>query len=75
MARRAQVTQIMSNYGTNLVGSERELREAVQSWNNAQIHDFPMQKDIDWSFSPFGGSHYGGIFAGQIRSILAKSKF
>ena len=40
VARKGLVTQIISDNGTNLVGSECELRKAVKSWNSAQIYDF-----------------------------------
>ena len=69
VARKGLVTQIISDNDTNLVGSERKLRKAVKSWKSAQIHDFLIQKGIDWFFNPPGGSHYGGIFERQIRSI------
>ena len=69
VARKGLVTQIIFDKGKNLVGSEREFRKAVKSWNSAQIHNFLMQKGIDWFFNPPGGSHYGGIFERQIRSI------
>ena len=69
VARKGLVTQIISDKGTNLVGSERELRKAVKSWNSAQIYDFLIQKEINWFFNSPGGSHYGGIFERQITSI------
>ena len=69
VARKGLVTQIVSDNDTNLVGSERELRKAVKSWNSAQIHNFLIQKEIDWFFNPPGGSHHGGIFERQITSI------
>ena len=69
VARKGLVTQIVSDNDTNLVGSERELRKAAKSWNSAQIHNFLIQKGIDWIFNPPGGSHHGGIFERQITSI------
>ena len=69
IARRGPVVEIKSDNGTNLVGSERELREAIQNWNGKQIHDFLLQKGIDWSFNPPGASHHGGIWERQIRSV------
>ena len=69
VARRGPVVEIKSDNGTNFVGSERELREAIQNWNSKQIHDFLLQKNIDWSFNPPGASHHGGICERQIRSV------
>ena len=39
-----QVTEVVSNNGTNFIGGERKLREAIQVWNNEQISDFLLQK-------------------------------
>ena len=39
IARRGQVNSIRSDNGTNLVGAERELREAINSFNVSQIHN------------------------------------
>ena len=69
VARRGQVTEIVSDNGTNFIGGERELREAIQAWNNEQINDFLLQKGISWSFNPPGASHYGGTWERLIRSI------
>ena len=69
VARRGQVTEIVSDNGTNFIGGERELREAIQAWNNEQINDFLLQKGISWSFNPPGASHHGGTWERLIRSI------
>ena len=31
---------------------ERELREAINSWNQSQIHDFLLQRNVKWTFNP-----------------------
>ena len=62
VARRGQVTEIASDNGTNFIGEKRELREAIQAWNNEQISDFLLQKGISWSFNPPGASHHGGTW-------------
>ena len=69
VARRGQVTEIVSDNGTNFIGGERELREAIQAWNNEQINDFLLQKGISWSFNPPGASHHGATWERLIRSI------
>ena len=69
IARRGQVTQIKSDNGTNFIGGERELREAISQWNLEQIRTFLIQRGIVWSFNPPGASHFGGIWERQIKSI------
>ena len=69
VARRGQVTEMWSDNGTNLVGAERVLRAEINKWNQAKIHESLLQKNIKWVFSPPAGSHFGGIWERQIRSI------
>ena len=35
----------------------------------AQIHDFLLQKSIDWVFNPPGACHHVGAWEMQIRSV------
>ena len=69
LSRRGQVTRIISDNGTNLRGGERELRLAINAWNNDQVHDFLLHKGIDWAFNPPGASHHGAVYERQIRSF------
>ena len=69
MCRRGQVVEIRSDNGTNFVGGERELREAVHVWNSEKIHEFMRQKEIVWRFNPPTASHMGGVWERQIRTI------
>lgn len=69
VCRRGQVSVMRSDNGTNLVAAERELREAIQEWNQSKILDCLMQKGIQWVFNPPAGSHFGGIWERQIRTV------
>lgn len=69
IARRGQVKELRSDNGKNFVGAERELRVAIQGWNQGQINDVLLQKGIKWSFNPPTGSHYGGTWERLIRSV------
>ncbi|XP_072178274.1 uncharacterized protein [Diadema setosum] len=69
IARRGNVREIRSDNGTNLVGAERELRAAIHSWNQAQIHETLLQKNIKWTFNPPAASHQGGVWERQIRTV------
>jgi len=46
IARRGQPVEIWSDNGTNFVGGNRLLREAVQQWNNSKVQEFMQQKEI-----------------------------
>ena len=68
IARRGQVKEMYSDNGTNLVGGERELREAILRWNQVQIHELLLQKEIKWFFNPPAASHHGGSWERCIRT-------
>ena len=69
IARRGQPEEIRSDNGGNFVRGERELREAVEEWNQSQIHDFLLQRNIKWTFNPPTGSHHGGAWERCIRTV------
>ncbi|CAI5660401.1 unnamed protein product [Oreochromis niloticus] len=53
----------------NFVGGVRELKEAVEGWNQIQTHEMLLQKGIKWIFNPPAGSHHGGVWERLIRSV------
>ena len=69
IARRGQVKVIRSDNSTNLVGGEKELRHAIQEWNQNQIHQFLLQHEVKWTFNPPTGSHHGGVWERCIRTV------
>ena len=69
IARRGQVKEMRSDNGTNLVGTQRELKREIDSWNQAKIRGFLLRKGVDWIFNPPTGSHFGGVWERQIRTI------
>ena len=69
VARRGQVREIRSDNGTNFIGGERELREAIRGWNQAQINGVLLQKEIKWVFNPPAGSHHGRAWERLIKSV------
>ena len=40
---------IYSDSGTSFVGAEREIREAIEDWNQKQIPDELLQKGSQWT--------------------------
>ncbi|XP_052407932.1 uncharacterized protein LOC127953079 [Carassius gibelio] len=69
ICRRGQVSHLRSDNGTNFVGAERELREALASLNHDRIDRALSRKGIKWSFNPPAGSHHGGAWERMIRMI------
>ena len=47
----------------------RVLREVIQGWNQAQIHDELHQRGIQWSFNSPAASHMGGVWERLIHSV------
>lgn len=68
-ARRGIPQVIRSNNGTNFAGGNKELREAIIEWNDGQIHEFMLLKNIKWLFNPPLGSHFGGVLEHSIRTV------
>ena len=66
--RRGQPQRIRSDNGSNFVRGEKELREAIQDWNQEKIYEFLLAKNIKWVFNPPAGSHHGGIWERCIRT-------
>jgi len=69
IARRGRPEEIRSDNGGNFVKGERELREAVQQWNQGQIHEYLLQHNIKWIFNPPAASHHGGVWERCIRTV------
>ncbi|XP_030834878.1 uncharacterized protein LOC105444169 [Strongylocentrotus purpuratus] len=69
MSRRGPIKRLVSDNGTNLVGTKAELRKALSDWNVDEISNFTANHSIDWSFNPPGASHHGGVWERQIRTI------
>lgn len=69
VCRRGQVKEIRSDNGTNLVATEKELKQALKEWNLNKIESALTQQGIKWIFNPPAGSHYGGVWERLIRMI------
>lgn len=65
---------IYSDNGTNFVGAEREIREAIDNWNQKQIQDELLQKGCQWIFQPPKASHASGVWGRLIRSTRTAMK-
>jgi hypothetical protein len=61
IARRGQPEEIRSDNGGNFVKGEKELKQAVNDWNQTHIHEALPQQNVKWIFNPPAGSHHGGV--------------
>ena len=68
MARRGKPTVIYSYNGTNFVGTDRELRECIDGWNQRKIGSEVRQERIQWVFNPPAAPHMGGVWGRLVRS-------
>ena len=69
VARRGNVREIYSDNGTNLVSTNKELKQSLQELNKEHISHYMHQRNIQWHFNPPSASHQGGIWERQIRTI------
>jgi hypothetical protein len=64
-----QPAVIHSDNGTNFVGAERELREAVEALHaSGDIPAFMEKAGIEWNFQPPRTPHFGGAHESLVKS-------
>jgi len=69
ICRRGPPEILRSDNGSNFVGAERELRQALNNLSQVQIAECLRQKEITWIFNPPAASHMGGVWERMIRSV------
>ncbi|XP_072050041.1 uncharacterized protein [Amphiura filiformis] len=69
IARRGPVKEITSDNGTNLVGANNEMRQALKELNEEDIQSFATRRNIVWKFNIPAASHHGGVWERQIRTV------
>ncbi|XP_064621090.1 uncharacterized protein LOC135483946 [Lineus longissimus] len=67
--RRGDPKQVWSDNGTNFVGGERELREAIMGWNQEQIQKELCQRGTEWHFQPPLAPHMSGVWESLVKSV------
>ncbi|XP_043206534.1 uncharacterized protein LOC122372920 isoform X2 [Amphibalanus amphitrite] len=68
-ARRGAIRYVISDRGTNLVGADRELREALREVDYDRLHGESVKHGIHWEFNPPTASHFSGATERQIRTF------
>ncbi|XP_033108467.1 uncharacterized protein LOC117110023 [Anneissia japonica] len=69
VARRGEPSKLFSDNGTNFVGGEKELRNALAEMNQNIVEEFLHTKGVEWHFNPPSASHFGGVWERLIRSV------
>ncbi|XP_032228575.2 uncharacterized protein LOC116612042 [Nematostella vectensis] len=67
-ARRGNPVRIMSDNGSNFVGAERELRDALQELSQERIADELSVHGVKWDFNPPDGPWFGGAWEALVKS-------
>ena len=68
VSRRGHPEVMRSDNGTNFVAGEKELRNAILSWNQERLNKFLLQRNVRWVFNP-PASHQGGAWERCIRTV------
>ena len=72
ICRRGPVRQLRSDQGSNFIGAQRELREALKEMNGDKIRAELLKSNCDWVEFRMNipkASHFGGIWERQIRTV------
>ncbi|CAG7701870.1 unnamed protein product [Allacma fusca] len=69
IGKRGVPEDIYSDNGTNFKGASRELREALELWNKAEIVAAATSKGSNWPFIPPASPHMGGCWERMVRSV------
>ena len=72
VARRGAVREIRSDNGTNLVGAENEIKQAIEEMDHEKVRSFLNEQGGDWILFERNtpkGSHMGGAWERQIRTV------
>ena len=69
ICRRGSVRELRSDRGSNFIGAERELKEALKEMDDDKIKAELLKEGVDWIRNPASASNFGGVWERQIRSI------
>ena len=72
--RRGNPKTMRSDNGTNFVGANNELREALESLNQERITSELAHQGITWYFNPPASLHMGGIFESLVKQAKRAMK-
>ncbi|XP_071490404.1 uncharacterized protein [Diadema antillarum] len=65
---RGQPKVIVSDNGTQFVGTERELREMVKGWDDVQLKEYCADRRVEWKFTTPYAPHQNGSAEALVKS-------
>ena len=71
-AKRGPIRQLRSDRGTNFVGAQRELQEALSEMDEDKVRNTLLEENCEWvsfKMNPPSASHMGGSWERQIRTV------
>lgn len=60
---------IVSDNGTNMVGANREIKEAVSEMDLSSIKAHPRFRGLEWRFIPPASPHFGGVWEALVKTV------
>ena len=72
--RRGQVEEIRSDNGTNSVGADKEIKEALESMKHNKVQEDLIPRGCNWVFHPPGASHMSGVWERLVRTVKRSLK-
>ena len=68
-SRRGVPKEIISDNGTNFVGTVNWLKDLVAQLDREKIQRVTAYNGTKWSFNPPGGPHFGGVFEIMVKAV------
>lgn len=67
--RAGSVHHMYSDNGTNFIGADRILREAVELWRDSEVMNHLQAHSIEWHYNPPNAPHHGGLWEAAVKSV------
>lgn len=68
-ARRGICANMYSDNGTTFVGADREMREAIRTWQHKAALEYVQMKGTNWHFITPAAPFQGGIWEAAVKSM------
>ena len=72
--RRGYVKEPRSNNGSNFVGANREIKEAIEQIDKEKVGRELQERGCKWVFHPPGASHMSGVWERLVKSVKRSLK-